>query len=117
MKRNKTYGILTVISMLGLAFLCILLIFLCMSMFKQDVEAINKADKGNNNHIGQYLDSYGDFDFVKKDDKISEIRNKETGVHYYMITSSGYKGGLAVVYNNDGSIRITKSLEEALANK
>lgn len=53
----------------------------------------------------QYLEN--GFEVITDGNKIQEIRNIETGVHYYMRTDCNL-GGLAPVYNSDGTLRITK---------
>lgn len=53
----------------------------------------------------QYLQD--GFEFISKGSKIDEIRNIETGVHYYL-RNSGNIGGLSPVYNSDGTVKITK---------
>lgn len=49
---------------------------------------------------------YNGFEYVKEGQRISELRNTETGVHYYVL-NSGNRGGLTPVIESDGSIRVT----------
>lgn len=46
-------------------------------------------------------------EYKEKNYKISEYVDKETGVHY-LIYKEGYKGGITVRYNADGSVYTTK---------
>lgn len=47
------------------------------------------------------------WEIIKEGEIFTEFRNKETGVHYYRYTN-GYVGGLSVVYNSDGTVKITE---------
>lgn len=54
--------------------------------------------KGNKNYTKLEYVGYCDLD-------ISELRDKKTGVHYFLF-EGGYKGAMSVRYNSDGSVYV-----------
>ena len=59
-----------------------------------------------------YICKYDNFDRVKSEDPgyIVELRDRTTGVHYYVFCI-GYRAALTPVYEADGSVRVSETPE------
>ena len=57
-----------------------------------------------------YICKYDNFDRVKSEDPgyIVELRDRTTGVHYYVFCR-GYRAALTPVYEADGSVRVSET--------
>jgi len=55
-----------------------------------------------------YICKYDNFEIIENDGDIAEIRNKETGVHYYYYSSNNYRLAMTPVYEADGTVRVSK---------
>lgn len=55
-----------------------------------------------------YVESMGEkFEIIEEFDILKEVRDVDTGVHYYLYYT-GYKCGISPVYESDGSVRVTR---------
>lgn len=54
-----------------------------------------------------YICKYDNFELIEDDERgdIAEIRDKNTGVHYYFYT---IKGAMSPVYESNGTVRVSK---------
>lgn len=86
--KNKNVNILVIVAVFVFG-----LIFGMCGNFGTEVYA-----KGNKNYTKLEYVGYCDLD-------ISELRDKKTGVHYFLF-EGGYKGAMSVRYNSDGSVYV-----------
>ena len=57
-----------------------------------------------------YMCKYDNFDKVKNEDDgdLVELRDRTTGVHYYVLCR-GYRAAITPVYEADGSVRVSEA--------
>ena len=97
-------GVINIIINIGL--LILLAIIACTLMTgctQEEKEAFNMEDI-------DYMCKYDNFDRVKSEDPgyIVELRDKTTGVHYYVFCK-GNRAAITPVYEADGSIRVSET--------
>lgn len=63
------------------------------------IEAIERRRMFADSVSWEYVTNHGDID---------EVRNKNTGVHYYKYSFSSNANGFCPVYNSNGEVKITK---------